>query len=423
MASTRPEALWSRMIELGLEDLIGAFKTKGMNTFAKFGFGCDYTPHGGDPAKLTEDLLKPLAGETPEHVMMLRMLWWESWGIATADMQRSAAGGTEARKLGAPELKARREETLKKLSGLTITPELDISDQLLSDCVSIVDGNRMKYIPWESCTARSLEITGQKKDTTWTADSNGFLRCESADPENPAADTASDYNLDLAFKRRGLAMDMADLMSWPVHEKLRQDLMSAMTRPQPPGYQKISKQQLKRADEVAFGLLAKIADGGVKRKGGKLPLDEALEQVLNHRDYNLALQPLPGGTKREQDSSSSSSRQPPNKEARLSQADRQLLQKALAAQAGSSSTKGGGKGSKGKGKGKKGGGNPFLPQELRLKGATPQDDQGNPICFRFNSAEGCNDAGPGGKCPKGRHVCMMYGCRKNHAMMVAHRGQ
>ena len=149
-------------------------------------------------------------------------------------MQKCAAGGGDARKLGAPELKTRREETLKKLSGLTITPELDISDQLLSDCVAIVDGNRMKYIPWESCTARSLDITGQKRDTTWTAYANGFLRCETDDPTSPAADTASDYSIDLAFKRRGLAMDMAYLMSWTVREKLRQDLIYAMMRSQPP---------------------------------------------------------------------------------------------------------------------------------------------------------------------------------------------
>ena len=170
---------------------------------------------------------------------MLRMFWWEAWGLTTADMQRSAAGGSE-RKLGAPELKQRRADTLAKVQGMTITPELDVSDQLVAECVSIVDCNRMKHIPWEQCTARSLEIAGIRKDTTWSINADGFLKCESAEAATPAADTATDYTLDLALKHRCLAMGMADLMSCCVHEELRQDLMSALMRQPPPGWNKLT---------------------------------------------------------------------------------------------------------------------------------------------------------------------------------------
>ena len=81
-------------------------------------------------------------------------------------------------------------------------------------------------------------------------------------------------------------MAMADLMGWEAHEKIRQDLMSALTRTPPPGYSRVSKQQVKRADEIAFGLLAKFTENGVKRIGGARPLDEAVDKVLAHRDYN-----------------------------------------------------------------------------------------------------------------------------------------
>ena len=69
-----------------------------------------------------------------------------------------------------------------------------------------------------------------KLDTTWSTDSRGFLKCESSDATQQVADTASDYNLDLALRRRGLAFEMADLMGWEAHEKLRNELMSSLSR-------------------------------------------------------------------------------------------------------------------------------------------------------------------------------------------------
>ena len=87
---------------------------------------------------------------------------------------------------------------------------------------------------------------------------------------------------------------MADLMSWEAHEKLRQDLMAALLRTPPPGYSRVTKQQIRRADEQAFAIMAKETEGGIKRKGGTRPLDDAVDKALNHRDYNLPLQPLAG---------------------------------------------------------------------------------------------------------------------------------
>ena len=212
-------------------------------------------------------------------------------------------------------------------------------------------------------------------------------------------------------------MEMADLMCWSVHEELRQDLMSVLMRQPPPGWNKLTKQQVKKADEIAFSLLAKFTEGGVKKVGGKLPLDEAMPKVLAHRDYNPALQPLHGGSKRDAQSagaSGSGGREdgPPTKR------ERQLIAQ-LAAQAPAGTANRADKG-KGKGKGKKGK-IPLLPEELRFPGSSAVDYKGDAICDAFNTAAGCNAAPAGGKCGKGRHICMMYGCRKAHAMATSHK--
>ena len=42
--------------------------------------------------------------------------------------------------------------------------ELDVSDQLIADCVAMVDKDRLKYIRWEACAKRELEVIGVKRD-------------------------------------------------------------------------------------------------------------------------------------------------------------------------------------------------------------------------------------------------------------------
>jgi len=275
MSSMRSENFWARVVELDLEECIPAMKAKGLTTYAKFAFGSDYTPQQADATMLTSQLLKPLAGENEGLIPPLRMLWWESWGVATADMKRAAEGseGDAPRKLSAPEFEARRSLVITRLVGMTITPELDVSDALITLCVAMYDGNRLRYIPWEVCTTRSLEIVGVRKDETFARDSaTGFLKVAVA-PMASRADIATDLNVDLALRSGGLALEMADAMSWECHEKLREELMSALARRQPPGYNHFSIAQIRKADEAAFMVMAKLTSRGIKKAEGRRPMD------------------------------------------------------------------------------------------------------------------------------------------------------
>ena len=79
-------------------------------------------------------------------------------------------------------------------------------------------------------------MVGVKRDETWVKDPvSGIFRARAADIEVGTVRCETDLQIDLALRRRGLAMDMGDLMSWEVHETLRADLMSALVRQQPPG--------------------------------------------------------------------------------------------------------------------------------------------------------------------------------------------
>ena len=97
MASMRSDIFFARVVEMGVEDAIPSLKAKGLTTYARFAFGSEFTPANPDTTILTNSLLAPLAGDDADLIPLLRMLWWESWGVATADMKRSAEGTERGR--------------------------------------------------------------------------------------------------------------------------------------------------------------------------------------------------------------------------------------------------------------------------------------------------------------------------------------
>ena len=420
MASFRKENFFARVMELNLEECIPTLKAKGFTTYATFAFGSDYTPQQADAAVLTKQLLEPVAGENVALIPMLRMLWWESWGVATADMKRAAEGseGDAPRKLSAVEIETRRKLVTGRLVGMTITPELDVSDTLISMCVAMYDNNRLRYIPWEVCTTRSLEMIGQKKDETFTRDpATGFLKISETAPTT-RADLASDLKVDLALRRRGLALEMADAMSWECHEKLREELMSALARRPPPGYGQLSIAQIRKADEEAFTIMSKHTCTGIKKVDGERPMDSSINVIMAHRDFNLALQPLPGRGQTERHDEEHA-RKPKKHKSGSQGAAQQQSQHSSGGKGQNRSNyktkdgKGGGKG-KDKGAGK-------LPPTLRVSGASGFDAEGVAICYAYNLG-GCTAAPPGGKCPRGRHICILSRCSgAAHAYTAEHR--
>lgn len=387
-------------------------KARGLDTHSKFAFGSEFTPASTDTSKLMEQLLKPMAGDTEEHIPLLRLLWWESWGIATHDAKRQAEAtdSDRPRRLGPQELAARRKATIDKLSGLRITKDLEVSDQLITECVGMGDRSKLLYIPWEVCTTMELEVVGQRKDETF---------------DKKSVDLATELKVDLAIRRRGLAMDMGDILDWDEHEKLREELMTAWAATPPPGYAKLTVAQVKRADEIAFTLLAKAtAATGIKRVDGRRPLDTAMAEVLRHRDFGTALTPLPSpcmppamsGKRPAEETSAGEG---------LSRRQRKALRAADAAasgqrrpQAASWSVPPKGKG-KGGGKDKGRGSYDKLPLQLRVPGATGVDDDNVPICYGYALGT-CSAAPPGGRCPKGKHVCILKSCRKSHSYIESH---
>eukprot|EP00973_Karenia_brevis_P019952 2737802-Karenia_brevis.AAC.1 len=65
-------------------------------------------------------------------------------------------------------------------------------------------------------------------------------------------------------------------------------------RPPPPGYAKVSLEQLQRADKEVFRRVVEITRAGVTiQPDGKLPCEEAIKQVIHEASVQVLLMHLP----------------------------------------------------------------------------------------------------------------------------------
>ena len=214
----------------------------------------------------------------------------------------------------------------------------------------------------------------------------------------PDETVSTTYQLSQCLRRRGLAYEFANLISYTAHERYSDMLLRHMTQELPPQYNATSLGQVLRADKAVFQYLMHHATTFRQDANGDRPLDNLLGDALGDYQTSFHLLPLP------KLSAAETAYHP--KGNKTDYADR-----------GSSAPSGGnyGKGkqrSKGKGKGSNQAPNTFI-------GCTGKDGKNRPICFDFNLSE-CQKAAPGGTCNKGRHVCFKAGCFKLHAFKTAH---
>ena len=220
-------------------------------------------------------------------------------------------------------------------------------------------------------------------------------------------------------------MEIGMVMTFEVHEKIRQALLTALSEDPPPGYAAASMAQLEGADSHLFTKLGEYTRTGLRGPiGSGLPLDQFVERILESSKFTMRLMPLarlPGSSG---PSSSSQGAEPP---AKRSKQDKQattienlrrqvdnLRRKGPDSSGTAKRQKAGQQG--GKGQRKTG------PMPPELKGHLSSTSNG-PICFSYNMQKGCRDAAPGHKCDRGWHLCCHRDCtdREGHSLVACPR--
>ena len=104
-------------------------------------------------------------------------------------------------------------------TGISSEGPLEPSHTLINKFHEMVESGELRHLPWSEYGTREAEIRGQKTEESLRTDSNGQIRVVKQKVDEPA-DTSTETKARFALQRRGLAFQIARLMSFTAHEKL-----------------------------------------------------------------------------------------------------------------------------------------------------------------------------------------------------------
>ena len=290
----------ARLSALGLNELQKKFHEIGANTMGSFAFCANYIPGRPDDSNFLEEIVVPLTGDKKSKFKpQLRRLFFECYTAAGEDVNRRAAQGEEdakPRKLPGPEREERFQALKEKLIGLRLEEELEPSTVLIDKYVDMEETGNLKIIKWEEFTKRSQEEEGIKKDPFWAEDNEGRLKRFLKPVEDLVK--VSDHNLlsaKYSLQRRGLALNVAKLLSFEVHELLVNKYFDEMAAEVLPNHAPVSLEQVRLVDKEVFKRMAQETRGGFSKiiliDKGELPLDKIMKRVMNEHRVQALLSP------------------------------------------------------------------------------------------------------------------------------------
>eukprot|EP00435_Cladocopium_sp_Y103_P065489 s261_g27.t1 len=323
----------------------------------------------------------------------VRRLHYECEVIMTSSIRASveSADSSSPKSIPYAEKTARMDQIRERLQGLNIQGHGEPSHSLLDECGHQSETRTLRYIEPNRCTSRENEVTSGRTDKKLKLDSGSLSIKESKTV--PDENVSTTYNLAACLRRRGIAYDFANLISFRAHELYVEKLLRHLSIEPPPSFQAVTLSQKMKADKEVFMHMAhNVKD--IRPVADVKPLDEALETAV--KDYNTAfhLMPLPKHSVKEDTVPRRANYEPYPATGQH----------------------------KGKGKGKSGKGGKSFGSNAAPKGysgCVGRDAKNRPICFDFNLSS-CSKAPAGGACPKGRHVCFKGGCFKAHPFKEGH---
>ena len=406
-----------RLTALKLIEFEPKFVEKNWTTVNSFAYSNSYVPGRADETALAEKVFKHVLGAL-DHAKesALRRLFTECHIMANADVQRKVLNPDEEnkqpRKLPLEERGQRWEDIQAEFPLLSLEGQLEPSYALIDKYVEMEENNVLKFLKWEEFTMRDQEEKGVKKLELW-AEREGQLVRYYKDIEiyHQAEDR---MDLWFALQRRGLAMQMAKLLHFPVHQKLVDFYFAEMSAEpiDPERFDKIKLTQIFNADKMIFLMMGRATKKGFKHLGNisnkEYPLDKIFREARESPKVIQILLPekIEGGARRPQQQEAASSKKRPAEEHVTN-----LMNKIKKLEAASSKGKGSGKDkSKGKGKGDKNKERtPPMPRDLI--GMLNKVD-GNKVCYAYNMKTGCKSTGVDG-CTRGTHLCVYPKCEES----------
>ena len=326
------------------------------------------------------------------EVSVIKRIHFEAQTLLMADIRKQATVGDTSepsKSLPYVEKTRRLEAQQARITGLSHVHEQRASHALIDLCFHIVESGALIYVGPSRCSSRDSEIQSEAKNKQkqLLTLEQGTLKSVSADAL-PAVDVGTEMKLMYAFQRRGLAFDLVGLMSWDAHTEWTNKLFRALMSDVPANFQAIGLQQIIKADQEMFVLLASEYEGPLKAVAidGQPPLDAQIRMMMNDPRVNVFLVPLPAHQQKRPISNTSAPdravQQPSKKQKQVNKTPAQL------------------------------------PAEL--SGLHTKTADNKPLCWSFNLQKGCTNVLKKGRCRFGFHTCMKclkagHGAHKCHS--------
>ena len=276
----------ARARAIGIDDqVITQMGLRGWVSHATYAFSVATTP-GGDEQIFADGVITPLLGNADHRdAPKLRRLFFEAHTLTAAEMKRKVDSTEQEapRKLPAPEIAQRIELLQARIHPLIVANFLEPSHHLINSLVQCVEDGRVRYIEWARCTSRTQEVNNVKEDNDlkiWKADSSGAIRATNKDPAL-AAVLNTELDVHHALRRRGVAYEIAQAMTFEVHESIINYFFFELKKEPMEGFAQVTLQQVAAADRELHVRLAEATRAGFRNgPAGELPLDLPAKAIL-----------------------------------------------------------------------------------------------------------------------------------------------
>ena len=381
-----------RALEIGLQDdQVGALSDHDLVTYNKLAYAVCGQPGQIDEARFQNVLTNVFQGIVSLGVeASMRQLCYEPITIAIAAIKQRVEPKDD-KVLPPQERDERTRRVADSITGFEVKGDLEPAHCVVDAYISMVEESCLKILPLSKCISRDQELNHAKVDKSIVTIENHQLQVRPKELE-VFADLSTELRVQHAFTRRGLALEMANLMSYNVREKITRSFMSYLTQSVPSAFQRPDISAILRADRELWTRAADECRSNLKVNAhGKLPLDEAMLKLYQTAPVLFFLLPLPKSAKRARED------EPDKRPAGGDKQDDDKPPKNPKKKSGDRRAK--------------------VPEGLR--GYSGINKHKKRVCYKYNMAHGCqNTTKKDGKfdaCNRGIHQCIK--CHEAHSLM------
>eukprot|EP00435_Cladocopium_sp_Y103_P038542 s3318_g10.t1 len=225
----------------------------------------------------------------------LKQLAYESLTVAVAAIkQRIESPEDGTRKLPAQEKDQRLRVMREKITGFEIKGDYEPAHCVIDAFATMLEEGALRHFPLSRCVSREHELLSIKTERQVVMLEGQQLHVKPKGAEL-SSELGNELRVHQAMIRRGLALEMSNVATYSVHEKVMREFMSHLNRTAPPGYKVATIDAVLRADKELWTRVADQVRSDMRAdKNGDLPVDKALEELYASASVSFNLLPLPG---------------------------------------------------------------------------------------------------------------------------------